>query len=70
MPPTKKSSPPATEQLSPPSMYNPAQTHPVFFTDCWRKPPFPVPFNNGFNPVATGYVFGDGRPRTGFMTKL
>ncbi|KAK3712838.1 hypothetical protein LTR37_008929 [Vermiconidia calcicola] len=50
-------------------VYNPATTHPVFFTN-WRKPPFPMPTCNGFSPAATGYVFGDSRKRYLPMTKL
>ncbi|KAK0780653.1 hypothetical protein LTR91_011330 [Friedmanniomyces endolithicus] len=52
------------------TLYNPALMHPVFFTDCWRKPPFPLPVNAAFSPVAAGYVFGNGRPRADSMTKL
>ncbi|KAK0944143.1 hypothetical protein LTR29_004275 [Friedmanniomyces endolithicus] len=50
--------------------YNPALMHPVFFTDGWRKPPFPLPVNAAFSPVAAGYVFGNGRSRADSMTKL
>ncbi|KAH9833611.1 hypothetical protein Tdes44962_MAKER08769 [Teratosphaeria destructans] len=48
-------------------MYNPALVHPVFFTDAWRKPPFPMPLNAGVSPVAAGYVFGNAKSN---MTKL
>ncbi|KAK5695071.1 hypothetical protein LTR17_024656 [Elasticomyces elasticus] len=52
------------------TLYNPALVHPVFFSESWRKPPFPLPINASFNPVAAGYVFGNGRPRSDSMTKL
>ncbi|KAF2772896.1 hypothetical protein EJ03DRAFT_173003 [Teratosphaeria nubilosa] len=48
-------------------MYNPALVHPVFFTDAWRKPPFPMPLSAGISPVAAGYVFGSAKSN---MTKL
>jgi len=51
-------------------MYNPAMVHPVFFTDGWRKPPFPLPFNAAFNPVAAGYAFANGQQRADSRTKL
>lgn len=71
MPPSNASAgvPAAAQQHALP-MYNPAVVHPVFFTDCWRKAPFPLPFNAGFSPVAAGYAFGDGRQRAEGMTKL
>jgi hypothetical protein len=37
---------------------NPAVVHPVFFSQAWRKAPYPLPDTTGFSPVATGYVFG------------
>lgn len=55
---------------APSPMYNPATTHPVFFTQSWRRPPFPMPFNEGISPAATGYVFRDARNRSQSMTKL
>ncbi|KAK4544396.1 hypothetical protein LTR36_004287 [Oleoguttula mirabilis] len=67
MPPS--STPPIKQQAAMP-MYNPAVTHPVFFTETWRKPPFPLPFNAGFSPVAAGYAFGNNKPRAGSPTKL
>ncbi|GAB7335678.1 hypothetical protein MBLNU13_g07989t1 [Cladosporium sp. NU13] len=38
--------------------FNPAVVHPVFFSQAWRKAPYPLPGTTGFSPVATGYVFG------------
>lgn len=38
--------------------FNPAIVHPVFFSQAWRKAPYPLPGTTGFSPVATGYVFG------------
>ncbi|KAK6435000.1 hypothetical protein LTR95_008814 [Oleoguttula sp. CCFEE 5521] len=49
--------------------YNPAITHPVFFTNAWRKPPFSMPGSAAFSPVATGYVFGSTTTRS-TTTKL
>ncbi|EME40632.1 hypothetical protein DOTSEDRAFT_136426, partial [Dothistroma septosporum NZE10] len=49
-------------------MYNPATTHPVFFMNNFRKPPFPLPLTAGLNPVATGYVFA--KDGTATRTKL
>ncbi|KAK5165218.1 uncharacterized protein LTR77_009316 [Saxophila tyrrhenica] len=72
MPPHKTPAPPAPVAMSasmPAPMYNPATMHPVFFAP-WRKAPFPMPGSSGFSPVATGYVFGDGRKRSQSMTKL
>jgi len=42
------------------SMYSAAIRHPVFFTTGYIKPPFRLPVmpSSGFNPAATGYVFG------------
>ncbi|KAF2485850.1 hypothetical protein BDY17DRAFT_322659 [Neohortaea acidophila] len=66
MPPHKTL--PATADLPP--VYNAAIMHPVFFSDAWRRPPFPMPANHSFSPAATGYVFGERRARTQSMTKL
>lgn len=41
-----------------PQPFNPAMVHPVFFSEAWRKAPFPVPGTGAFSPVATGYFFG------------
>jgi hypothetical protein len=45
-------------QSIPHQPFNPATVHPVFFSEAWRKAPFPMPGTSGFSPVATGYVFG------------
>ena len=45
-------------QTVPHQAFNPATVHPVFFSEAWRKAPFPMPGTGGFSPVATGYVFG------------
>jgi hypothetical protein len=45
-------------QSIPHQTFNPATVHPVFFSEAWRKAPFPMPGTSGFSPVATGYVFG------------
>lgn len=47
-------------QPIPHQAFNPATVHPVFFSEAWRKSPFPLPGTGGFSPVATGYVFGRG----------
>ncbi|KAK4617771.1 hypothetical protein CLAFUW4_12163 [Fulvia fulva] len=62
MPPTRTPPMPSVP-LQP--VYNPATTHPVFFMNSFRKPPFPLPLDAGLNPVATGYVFA----RDGMATK-
>lgn len=51
---------PESHPLSHPSgnTFNPATVHPVFFSQAWRKAPYPLPGTTGFSPVATGYVFG------------
>jgi len=69
MPPSKTLTMALPDQRGLSPLYDPALTHPVFFGK-WHKPPFPMPFNNGFSPVATGYVFGDQRVRAGSTTKL
>jgi hypothetical protein len=68
MPPHKVPGAPASSPALP--LYNPANVHPVFFTSGWRKPPFAVPANAAFSPVATGYVFGVDAARRSSMTKL
>lgn len=49
--------PPLQQQALP--LYNPAVIHPVFFSDSWHKPPFPLPFNTAWNPVTAGYAFSN-----------
>jgi hypothetical protein len=49
---------PGINQSLPHQPFNPATVHPVFFSEAWRKAPFPMPGTAGFSPVATGYVFG------------
>ncbi|EGP84416.1 uncharacterized protein MYCGRDRAFT_87541 [Zymoseptoria tritici IPO323] len=68
MPPFTTPETAKAQLVSPVSTYNPATTHPVFFMNNFRKPPFPLPMNTGFSPAATGYVFG--RTRTDSNTKL
>ncbi|KAF2719084.1 hypothetical protein K431DRAFT_229400 [Polychaeton citri CBS 116435] len=65
-------SPQTTRQLINPSLpWNPASMHPVFFSENWRKSPFPMPAGaTGFSPVATGYVFGRSRQSIDVATKL
>ncbi|KAI7324902.1 hypothetical protein KC326_g896 [Hortaea werneckii] len=70
--------PPSKTQPSPPSipsrqampLYNPAIVHPVFFSDGWHKPPFPLPFNAGWSPAAAGYAFNNRQRGTNNTTKL
>ncbi|KAI7238629.1 hypothetical protein KC330_g2493 [Hortaea werneckii] len=70
--------PPSKTQPLPPSipprqampLYNPAIVHPVFFSDGWHKPPFPLPFNAGWSPAAAGYAFNNRQRATNNTTKL
>ncbi|WPH04535.1 Hypothetical protein R9X50_00742700 [Acrodontium crateriforme] len=50
-------------------LYNPAMIHPVFHSETWHRPPFAVPTTAGFSPIATGYVFGNGKIKAS-STKL
>ncbi|KZF23107.1 hypothetical protein L228DRAFT_281860 [Xylona heveae TC161] len=62
-------------EAMPPTAYDPATRHPVFFTNGLQKPPFPVSTAGSTDrPVALGYVWDTGRlagqaPREG-QTKL
>lgn len=60
----------AAKKQAPQPVYNPAFVHPVFFTSNWRKPPFTLPINPSFSPVATGYIFGKSHGRAERKTKL
>ncbi|KAH8728744.1 hypothetical protein GQ44DRAFT_646557 [Phaeosphaeriaceae sp. PMI808] len=56
MPPFRTTQNFATYQ--PPTFYDSATRHPVFFTQNLRKPPFPIPqiASQGWSPVASGYI--------------
>ncbi|RMZ18481.1 hypothetical protein D0862_00260 [Hortaea werneckii] len=69
MPPSKTQPPPTIPQQAMP-LYNPAIVHPVFFSDGWHKPPFPLPFNAGWSPAAAGYAFNNRKRATNNTTKL
>ena len=66
MPPSKAPLKPVGPPI--PMVYNPATTHPVFFTNNFHRPPFPLPMDAGLSPAATGYVFA--KEQLGSRTKL
>ncbi|RMZ34366.1 hypothetical protein D0859_01492 [Hortaea werneckii] len=70
MPPNKTQSPSPTIPQQAMPLYNPAVVHPVFFSDGWHKPPFPLPFNAGWSPAAAGYAFNSRQRSTNNTTKL
>ncbi|KAI7163062.1 hypothetical protein KC349_g1621 [Hortaea werneckii] len=70
MPPIKTQPPPAIRPQQAMPLYNPAIVHPVFFSDGWHKPPFPLPFNAGWSPAAAGYAFNNRQRATNNTTKL
>ncbi|KAF2838706.1 hypothetical protein M501DRAFT_935448 [Patellaria atrata CBS 101060] len=49
--------------LSPLQSYS-STRHPVFFTDSFRRPPFPLPpdASRGQSPIAHGYIYEPKRP--------
>ncbi|KAH9882129.1 hypothetical protein J1614_001301 [Plenodomus biglobosus] len=53
-------------------LYDSAVRHPVFFTSNLRKPPFPIPqaANQGWNPVANGYIHEQRKAEAVGKTKL
>lgn len=66
MPPSKAPMKPVGPPV--PMVYNPATTHPVFFTNNFHRPPFPLPMDAGLSPAAAGYVFA--KEQIGSRTKL
>ncbi|KAK4463738.1 hypothetical protein QBC42DRAFT_265068 [Cladorrhinum samala] len=53
----------APPQKPTPRLFNSAHSHPVFFTDKLRRPPFTMGPGPQLNPVAHGYVYQDAPQR-------
>ncbi|KAI7537794.1 hypothetical protein KC331_g10731 [Hortaea werneckii] len=70
MPPSKTQPPSSNRPQQAMPLYNPAIVHPVFFSNGWHKPPFPLPFNAGWSPAAAGYAFNNRQRSTNNTTKL